>query len=138
MRQAVLFDVGGPIDLEIAYERMIDAALRAASGADEAALRAASARAVARFAPNAYRAVLFDLMGDAAPAAWARLVAGLPPPPPIELRPGMAALLGGLAARGVRLGLAANQPASVLARLAAAGLDGVFTGIALSGTSGFA
>jgi HAD superfamily hydrolase (TIGR01549 family) len=144
-RSAVLFDIGGPIDLETEAERQIDADLRSALAAEgiavgDAAYAAAERRAIESFAPNAYQAILWSLCdGDRARAerAWSRLPslqAGRPRP--FELRPGIRELLAGLAGRGIRLGLAANQPAAVLADLRAAGIVGLFAGLSVSGTLG--
>ena len=144
-RSAVLFDIGGPIDRETEAERQIDADLRSALAAEgiavgDAAYAAAERRAIESFAPNAYQAVLWSLCeGDRARAerAWSRLLsmrAGRPRR--FELRPGIDELLAGLASRGIRLGLAANQPAAVLADLSAAGIAGFFADLSVSGTIG--
>ena len=58
-RRAILFDVGGPLDLEFAWEIAVDGAIAAACGmegiaVDQAMLDAASERAVDAFAPDAY------------------------------------------------------------------------------------
>lgn len=141
-RRAVLFDVGGPIDLETRFEREMDAALRAVAGAitgapvADAAYAAAERAAVASFAPNAYRAILHALVGERAGEAWALLPAHLPPRPPLEPRPGIAALLRRLAGRGVKLGIAANQPAAMLPLLADAGIAGAFATAEMSATIG--
>jgi len=147
--RAVLFDVGGPLDTEVRYERLIDRDIRAAftaAGATVTPQRYAAANrwAVASFAPNAYQAIIWRLAGAdlalaervyAAVAAGAeqrhRLRGGF------ELRPGIAALLARLRDRGVALGLAANQPASALARLDAAGLGGYFSYRGVFGTHGY-
>ena len=57
--KAILFDVGGPIDLEFAWEIAMDSAIAAACGlesirVDQASVEEASERAVAAFAPDAY------------------------------------------------------------------------------------
>lgn len=143
MRRAVLFDVGGPIDTEVEAERQIDALLRAALAAegwvvDDAAYAAACRAAIECFAPNAYQAILWSLCGGAAgPAqrAWA-YVRDRAASRPFTLRPGIDRLLADLKARGVRLGLAANQPASVLAKLEAAGIAGIFDDLTTSEAAG--
>jgi putative hydrolase of the HAD superfamily len=141
-RQAVLFDVGGPIDLETRFERDMDSALRAIaaelSGApvSEAAYAEAARAAVASFAPNAYRAILHCLLGPRAAEGWALLPARLPPPGELEIRPGIPALLGRLAGRGIKLALAANQPAAMVGRLADAGIAELFDVTDVSGTIG--
>jgi HAD superfamily hydrolase (TIGR01549 family) len=143
-RCVVLFDIGGPIDLEVAFERAIDADLRAALAAegiavDDDGYAEAERQAVASFAPNAYQAMLWSLCGDRdrAERAWARVVAaGEGRSRPFQLRPGIDRLLADLAGRGVRLGLVANQPAAVLADLQAAGIAGVFGDLSVSGMTG--
>ena len=142
-RRAVLFDVGGPIDMEAAWETLMDRLIRtqaeAVTGrpvADET-YRAAWEEAVASHAPNAYQAVLWRLLGedeDRAALAWGRVAAaarqerGAP-----EIRPGIAPLLFALQAQGIRLALAANQPAAMLGALAQAGLLHLFAVHGLSG-----
>lgn len=144
-RRAVLFDIGGPIDLEVASERAIDADLRAALAAegiavDDGGYAEAERQAVASFAPNAYQAMLWSLCGgdrERAERAWARVVAaGEGRPRRFQLRSGIDRLLADLAGRGVRLGLVANQPAAILADLQAAGIAGVFGDLSVSGTTG--
>jgi putative hydrolase of the HAD superfamily len=66
--RAVLFDVGGAIDLEFAWEMTIDSAIAAACGmegvrVDPAMVEAASEQAVAAFAPDPYRAMIDTLCG---------------------------------------------------------------------------
>ena len=69
-RRAVLFDVGGPIDMEVDWEAMMDRLIRAevaaATGAPvpDDAYAAAWEAAIASHAPNAYQAVLWNLMGE--------------------------------------------------------------------------
>ncbi|MCC7271771.1 MAG: HAD family hydrolase [Alphaproteobacteria bacterium] len=139
-RRAVLFDVGGPIDLETALEREADRAIREAFGVDGETYAAACRVAVESFAPDAYRAIVWQLAaGDPARAApaWEALRGALAAdPPPLEPRPGIAALLADLDRRGVALGLVANQPAGALDRLRAAGLADAFRHFAVSGTTG--
>lgn len=144
MARAVLFDVGGPIDTEIRYEAAIDADIRAALTAhgvapDDAAWRAAERQAIECFAPNAYQAIIWTLTGgDVAAAASVGDAVGerVRRYDFFDLRPGIAELIRGLQARGIKLGLAANQPARKLAQLAAAGLADCFAYRELSGTSG--
>jgi HAD superfamily hydrolase (TIGR01549 family) len=144
-RRAVLFDIGGPIDLETAFEQAIDGDLRAALAAegvtiDDAAYEAACRAAVKSFAPNAYQAILWSLCGadqDRAEGAWARVTAAVAARPhPFQLRPGIDRLLDGLVGRGIRLGLAANQPATILAHLEAAAIARFFGDLSVSGTIG--
>jgi putative hydrolase of the HAD superfamily len=149
MTRAVLFDVGGPIDTEVEYERLIDAHIIEALAAEGVAVSSqayadANAWAVEAFAPNAYAAIVWRLAGgDRGVAARAfgavsarsderhRLRGG------IELRPGVDTLVRRLHARGVPLGLAANQPARVIADLERFGLGDCFTARAVSGTHGY-
>lgn len=142
--RAVLFDVGGPLDMEMAWEIAVDGAIAMACmteriAVDEAAIAAASSRAVAAHAPDAYAFMVDDLCGGD-PAAAERVsrrvratVEGLDV---FQLRPGMAELLERLAARGVRLGLVANQSAAALDRLRRAGIARHFQHAGLSGIVG--
>ena len=66
--RAVLFDVGGPIDLEFAWEIAVDGAIASACGlegirVDQAMIDAASEAAVEAFAPDAYRHMIEALCG---------------------------------------------------------------------------
>lgn len=144
-RRAVLFDVGGPLDREEAFERRIDHEIMAAladagAAVDTGRLRALSDAAVAAFAPNLYEAVIWSALGGderrcrAVGARVARRMAE--DPPPVEARPGMADLLARLDGRGVPLGLVANQPAAALDRLRAAGFGSGFRHFGISGTTG--
>ena len=126
--RAVLFDVGGPLDTEVVYERLIDEHIREALAAEgiavtDAAFTEAERRAVERYAPNAYAAIIFDLCGgDSARAqrAYAAVAARSDERHQarggFELRPGIRELLQQLSAAGLQLGLAANQPADAIAR----------------------
>jgi len=69
MRRAVLFDVGGPIDMEFAYEIAVEGAIAAACGMegirlDQAAIDEASTRAVEAFAADAHTHMIETLCGD--------------------------------------------------------------------------
>jgi HAD superfamily hydrolase (TIGR01549 family) len=139
--RAVLFDIGGPIDTEINWERRVDAALRAtvaeAGGpADDRSYAAACRRAVASHAPNAYQAILWALLGERAQAAWAVFRKRVGLRGALELRPSIAAVLNELHQDGVPLGLVANQPAEMLSSLRDAGIADCFTGLGLSGIVG--
>lgn len=150
MRRAVLFDVGGPIDREAAFEGRIDAEIRAALadaglGVGDREYAELCREAVDAFAPNLYRAVIWralirqaaDGRADMARQAWSRVVERLAAaPPPFEPRPGMDGLLRRLADRGLLLGLVANQPEATLGRMEAAGLARHFRHFAVSGTTG--
>ncbi len=141
---AVLFDVGGPIDAETSYEaainRDIQACLAAQGIAVDASRYAAAERiAVERFAPNAYQAIIWSLVGGDAQCAatvWRAVVARAGCYDFFDLRPGVADLIRDLKRRGVRLGLAANQPSRALARLDAIGIGGCFDHREVSGTNG--
>src|SRR5882672_3911232 len=66
--RAVLFDVGGPLDMEFAWEIAVDGAIASACGmegvrVDEAMIDAASGRAVEAFAADAYAHMIEDLCG---------------------------------------------------------------------------
>lgn len=142
--RAVLFDVGGPLDLETQRERRIDADIRAALAAagrpvSRAAYAAACRYAVEAFASNTYQAIVWRLCaGDVALSVrvYAAFEAGAPARDLFEPRPGMGELLAELRARGLLLGLAANQPAAALQRLDRHGLGRFFDYREVSGTLG--
>jgi putative hydrolase of the HAD superfamily len=136
--RAVLFDIGGPIDTEEIFERLIDQdivdALRAegipVSSSD---LAAATEWAIEAFAPNAYRAIIWRLAGGdraVAERAYATVAAragerhrargG------IEWREGIGALIAQLHAGGLALGLASNQSEHVIAELDETGIRKYF------------
>ncbi|MGE3073616.1 MAG: HAD family hydrolase [Dehalococcoidia bacterium] len=147
--RAVLFDVGGPLDTEIQHEKLVDEYLRRALldvgvHVSDESFQAASDWAIHAFAPDAYGAMLWKLCrGDEqrtrnALAAFAGYAserqqrrAG------IELRPGIDEVIHGLHERGMRLGLAANQPASVIVQLDGFGLGQYFSHREVSGHHGF-
>lgn len=146
--RAVLFDVGGPLDLEIEHERLVDAAIRAAVArrgypSTDAAFAAAAAWAVDSFAPDTYAAMTWRLCGGdvrATEAALIEIAAGRDAAATrrggIELRPGIAELLARLHAAGVRLGLAANQPQRVVAELDRHGIGQLFAHREVTGHHG--
>lgn len=75
--RAVLFDVGGPIDMEFAWEIAVDGAIAAACGmegirVDQTMIEEASDRAVAAFAADAYGHMIEILCGDPATVARVR------------------------------------------------------------------
>lgn len=147
--RAVLFDVGGPIDTEVLHEALSDAhivrsLLAAGISVSEAEFAAASEWAVESFAPFTYQAMIWKLSnGDATRAAEAlRLFAEASPQRTrarggIELRPGIAELVRRLQTRGLRLGLAANQPASAVLDLDRLGLGQYFSHREVSGHHGY-
>ena len=117
MRRAVLFDVGGPIDMEFAYEIAVEGAIAAACGMegirlDQAAIDEASERAVEAFAPDAHAHMIETVCGDPRTVERVRqrvhaMVANLDV---FQLRPGIDDLLRKLRKLGLRLGLVTNQP----------------------------
>ncbi len=147
--RAVLFDVGGPIDTEVMHEQQTDKVIREtliAQGVEvsEADLAAASGFAVASFAPNAYATMAWKLSGESVPVTRAVLAAleassdarrearGR-----LEMRPGVPEMLATLAGRGLLLGLAANQPARVVADLDGFGAGQYFSHREVSGHHGY-
>lgn len=147
--RAVLFDVGGPIDTEVMHEALCDAYLRRALlavgvEAAERAFAEASEWAVSSFAPHTYAAIIWRMCrGDVRRAQEARRLfqeewaeerararGG------IELRPGVGDLLRELHAAGLKLGLAANQPARIVAELDRWGLGLLFGHREVSGHHG--
>ena len=145
MIRAVLFDVGGPLDLETAHEAAIDTDIRAARqregfAVDEAAWHAANAFAVSSFAPSVYKAVIWRLTGGD-PAASERAYAWVEERGHsrdlFELRSGIPDILEALTQRGLKLGLAANQPLTTLERLARHGIGHYFENQGISAIYGF-
>ena len=144
MIRAVIFDVGGPLDLEDAFEAAIDADIRDGlrrEGFDftETEWDEANRYAVDTFSPSVYRAVIWRLTrGDQAACLriydWMEGRAHLRDM--FELRPGIADVLEALNRRGLKLGLCANQPAAALDRLARAGIGQYFSNDRISGVHG--
>ena len=142
---AVLFDVGGPINTEFEHERLVDAAIiaaLAAGGIDVTpeAYAEASAWAVEHFAPDAHTAIIWRFAnGDAvlAQRVHSRVLAGAHALNTFELRDGIADVIASLHARGVRLGLAANQPQRTIEVLDAHGIGRYFHHREVSGTHGY-
>jgi HAD superfamily hydrolase (TIGR01549 family) len=147
--RAVLFDVGGPLDLEIQHERLIDAAMceavaREGFTVDDARYAAANAFAIETFAPDAYAAIAWHLCNHDA-AATNRVIQRLRESGDertalrggIELRPGVREMLRRLNERGLRLGLAANQPVRIMAELDGHGIGGLFAHREVSGHHGY-
>lgn len=99
--RAVLFDIGGAVDLEFAWEMAVDGAIAAACGmegirVDPAMVEDASDRAVEAFAPDTY-AHMIDILCGGEPASVARVthrVAAMTGTlDAFQLRPGIDALL---------------------------------------------
>ncbi len=131
-RRAVLFDVGGPIDMELAWEMALDGAIASACGlegirVDPALVEDASDAAVAAFAPDVYDAMIERLCGGD-PQTVARVrrhVAAMTGNlDAFQLRPGIDDMLRRLRAGGLPLGLVA--PRAQEERLRRVGLDGLF------------
>jgi putative hydrolase of the HAD superfamily len=133
--RAVLFDVGGPLDLELTHERLRDEAIRSACGVDDATYAAAARWAVECFAPNTYQAIIWRLLGGRDASLARQIYSGLSkddPPDLFELRPGIPELLIELHARGLKLGIVANQPARVVGKLRTAGIAESFDYLGIS------
>lgn len=142
--RAILFDVGGPIDMEFAWEIAVDGAIASACGlegirVDQAMIDEASEAAVAAFAPDAYAFMIEHLCGGD-PATAARvanrrraMVAGLDV---FQMRPGMPDFLRRLAGRGLKLGIVANQPERMAERLGREGIADLFAHLGLTGLTG--
>jgi HAD superfamily hydrolase (TIGR01549 family) len=143
--RAVIFDVGGPLDLEFEFEAAIDVDIRAGLEregfvVDDASWNAANRRAVETCAPSLYRSVIWQLThGDIEPSLriydWMQERAAQRDL--FELRPGITAVLEALSSRGLLLGLAANQHASALQNLDKHGIGGYFKNPGVSGVYGF-
>lgn len=142
--RAVLFDVGGPIATEIEHERAIDADIRSLFAEQRMPITdeqygAAWRDTVDAFAPNAYSAVVWNLAAgdeEIAPSVMREVERRSQERGSFELREGIPELLAELTARGLKLGLAANQPAEVARRLEAHGIARYFQSTAVSGTHG--
>ena len=123
-RCAVLFDVGGPIDMEFAHEIAMEGAIASACGlegirVDQAAIDEASERAVEAFAPDAYGHMIETLCGDprTVERVRRRVLAMVGTLDVFQLRPDIADLLRRLRRLGLRLGIVANQPERMRERL---------------------
>ena len=142
--RAILFDVGGPLDMEFAWEIAVDGAIASACGlegirVDQTMIEEASEAAVAAFAPDAYAFMVEHLCGgDLAAAARVTgrrqaMVGGLDV---FQMRPDMPALLRRLVDRGLKLGVVANQPAQMAERLEREGISDLFAHLGLTGLTG--
>lgn len=138
--KAVLFDIGGPIDMEFGWEIAVDGAIASACGlegirVDQAAIEEASDRAVEAFAPDAYAHMIETLCADPPTIARVhrRMRAMLDGLDLFQLRPDIDGLLRRLVGRGLKLGIVANQPASAQGRLERAGIADLFAHHGLSG-----
>ncbi|MGD9885907.1 MAG: HAD family hydrolase [Reyranella sp.] len=143
--RAVLFDVGGPIDLEFAWESAVDGAIASACGlegirVDQAAIDEASEAAVAAFAADAYAHMVETLCGGDPPTiarVRQRVRAMVGNLEVFQLRPDIDGLLHRLHQRGLVLGIVANEPERARDKLGRAGVDGLFSHHGLSGVTGF-
>lgn len=147
--RAVLFDVGGPLDMEVEHERLIDIAIREAVAeagypTDDEQYAAANTAAIESFAPDAYAAITWQLCARD-PAATTRALGQVSAGGErrnamrggIELRPGIASMLERLHGAGLRLGLAANQPTRVIAELDRHGIGALFQHREVAGHHGY-
>jgi HAD superfamily hydrolase (TIGR01662 family) len=143
-RRAVLFDVGGSLDMEFAWEIAVDSAIASACGlegirVDRAAVEAASERAVEAFAADTY-AHMIETLCDGDPATVERVrqrVRNITGSLDVfQLRPDIDGLLQRLVERGLKLGIVANQPATIVARLERVGIAQYFAYTGVSGTTG--
>ena len=139
--RAVLFDVGGPLDTEVSAEALIDRQIRLALSAEgidvsDEEYEAANRWAIDSFAWNTYQAIFWRLSGGDREMA-ARFRHFSVPNRPFQLRPGISELLATLHARGILLGLAANQPAKTLTTLDELGIGRYFSHREVSAIHGF-
>jgi len=143
--RAILFDVGGPLDMEFAWEIAVDGAIASACGlegirVDQAAIDEASEAAVAAFASDAYVHMIETLCGgdprtiDRVRQRVRAMTGNLDV---FQLRPDIDGLLRRLCQHGLRLGIVANQPQAARERLARAGVGELFEYQGLSGVTGF-
>lgn len=110
--RAVIFDVGGAVDLEFAWEMALDGAIASACGlegirVDQAMVEEASEQAVAAFAPDVTRHMIETLCGDE-PGTVARVSRRVEAMTgaldAFQLRPGIVDLLTRLRGCGLLLG----------------------------------
>jgi putative hydrolase of the HAD superfamily len=142
--RAVLFDVGGPLDLEFAWEIAVDGAIASACGlegirVEQAIIEEASEAAVAAFASDAYAHMIETLCGGdprTVERVHQRMRAMVGNLDVFQLRPDIDGLLRRLRERGLKLGIVANQPEAARERLARAGIGDLFDYLGLSGLTG--
>lgn len=129
--RAVIFDIGGAVDLEFAWEMAVDGAIASACGlegirVDPAMVEEASEQAVAAYAPDVVLCMIETLCGGE-PATVARVVRRVEAMTgqldAFQLRPGIVDLLKRL--RGQGLVLSAVEPR--WERLERAGIAELFT-----------
>ena len=128
--RAVIFDIGGAVDLEFAWEMALDGAIASACGmegirVDPAMVEEASEQAVAAFAPDVVRHMIETLCGGE-PTTVARVARRVEAMTgqldAFQLRPGIEDLLKRLQDQGLVLG--AREPR--WERLERAGLTALF------------
>ncbi len=102
----------------------------------DAAYAAANRRAVETFAGNTYQAIFWELCGGDREMA-ARFQGFSVPDREFELREGVPEMLARLQDEGLRLGLAANQPTRVVAKLDELGIGHYFSHREVSGHHGY-
>lgn len=147
-KPAVLFDIGGPLDTEQRLAETVSTAIingfrERGTRIDRTRYDAAVRYATDVYAPEDFPAIIWHLAnGDLSLSAslWDEVSPLLNSARRAELftpREGMAAILESLVRKGVKLGLAANQPASALAPLDATGFGQHFAWRGVSGTVGF-
>lgn len=111
--RAVLFDTGGALDLEFAWEMALDGAIASACGlegirVDQAMVEDASEQAVAAFAPDVTRHMIETLCGNepgTVTRVARRVEAMTGALDAFQLRPGIENLLDRLQKRGLLLGV---------------------------------
>lgn len=141
--RAVLFDVGGPLDMELAREMAVDSAIATACGLEgirvgQATVEEASDAALAAFAPDVYAHMIETLCGGE-PLAVARvrrrvhaMVGDLDV---FQLRPDIDLLLRRLRRCDLKLGVIADKGEAALDRLARVGIRHLFDHLAHSDTA---
>lgn len=142
---AILFDIGGPLDMEFAWEIAVDGAIASACGlegirVDQVMIDEASEAAVAAFAPDAYAHMVETLCGGdprTVDRVRQRVRAMTSNLDVFQLRPDIDSLLRRLRDRGFGLGIVANQPQAARERLGRAGIGDLFEYQGLSGLTGF-
>ena len=145
MIEAVIFDIGGPLDTEVEKEAALDADIREALAregieVDDAHYHAAERFAIETCAPNVYRAIIWYLTGRDAERSlriYAWVVACEAERDLFELRPDILSVLAALKQRGLKLGLASNEPEAVLRRMAEHGIGSFFDNHGVAGVHGF-
>src|SRR5512139_2350834 len=143
--RAILFDVGGPLDMEFAWEIAVDGAIASACGlegirVDQATIEEASEAAVAAFAPDAYAHMVETLCGgdpQTIERVRQRVRAMTGNLEVFQLRPDIDGLLRRLRGRDLKLGIVANQPEAARERLTRAGIGDLFDYQGLSALTGF-